>query len=93
MNLGLGALLLIASLAEAQEPKKNEPKGAHPLVDQSKVDAAIRKGIEYLRTAGSPGDYPGTPWEIRNCDELLLLTFIHAGVSSTSGVQELLRGR
>ncbi len=98
MTLGLGALLLMASLMAAQEPKKKDPKGdpgagkAHPLVDQSKVDAAIRKGVDYLKTAGSPGDYKGTPWEIRNCDELLLLTLIHAGVpSSDPKVQELLK--
>src|SRR5688572_30404544 len=45
-------------------------------VDQKRIDEAIRRGIEYLKTSESP------PWDahIPNSDELLLLTFIHAEV-------------
>ncbi|HEX7899830.1 MAG TPA: FecR domain-containing protein [Planctomycetota bacterium] len=45
-------------------------------VDQIRVAEAIRKGVEYLRTADSP---PG-PYGVKSSDELILLTFIHAGV-------------
>lgn len=74
------------------EPKEPEPapvlppgKGARserPKVDQLKVDEAIRRGIEYLKGAGSPAAYsPGVPYYVPDSDELILLTFIHAGVS------------
>jgi len=45
-------------------------------VDQKTIDEAIAKGVAYLRGAESSG------WDahINNCDELILLTFIHAGV-------------
>lgn len=46
-------------------------------VDEAKVDQAIKKGVEYLRTAKS-FDFNNA---YRNCDELILWTFIHAGVS------------
>jgi hypothetical protein len=45
-------------------------------VDANRVAEAIRKGVEYLRTADSP---PG-PYGVKSSDELILLTFIHAGV-------------
>ncbi len=45
--------------------------------DQSKIDQAIRKGVEYLKTAGSPGhEHSGAT----HSDELILWTFIHADV-------------
>ena len=45
-------------------------------LDQKRIDEAIHKGIEYLKTAESSG------WDahIANCDELILLTFIHGGL-------------
>jgi hypothetical protein len=50
---------------------------AHPGVDQRRVDEAIRKGVEFLKTADSP------TWSLgpKDSDELILLTFIHAGVA------------
>jgi len=45
-------------------------------VDEAKVDEAIKKGIEFLRTAKSPNTHSA----VRNSDELILWTFIHAGV-------------
>jgi hypothetical protein len=45
-------------------------------LDQKRIDEAIRKGVEYLKTAES------SPWDahIINSDELILLTFIHGGL-------------
>src|SRR5262245_39123414 len=45
-------------------------------VDQKRIDEAIRKGTQYLNGAESSG------WDqhINNCDELILLTLIHADV-------------
>ena len=45
-------------------------------VDEVKVDQAIKKGIEFLRRSKSPDFHEG----YRNSDELILWTFIHAGV-------------
>ena len=45
-------------------------------VDDAKVDQAIKKGVEFLRTAKSPDFHNG----YRNSDVLILWTFIHAGV-------------
>ncbi|HEX7899975.1 MAG TPA: hypothetical protein VF950_19565 [Planctomycetota bacterium] len=47
-------------------------------VDQARVDAAIRKGVAFLKTSASPGCTleGGFP----NCDELILWTLVHAGV-------------
>jgi hypothetical protein len=61
----LGIFLLSAS-AFAQD------KGAP---SQKAIDDAVRRGVEYLKTAPSPGGHLKT-----NCDELILLTLIHAGV-------------
>jgi hypothetical protein len=45
-------------------------------VDEAKVDQAIKKGVEFLRTAKSPDFHNG----YHNSDVLILWTFIHAGV-------------
>src|SRR5262245_30882043 len=47
-----------------------------PVVDEAKVDQAIKKGVEFLRTAKSP-DFHNA---YKNSDVLILWTFIHAGV-------------
>lgn len=47
-------------------------------VDQKSIDEAIAKGIASLKTAESPGHY-----QIAHCDELILYTFITAGVPAT----------
>jgi hypothetical protein len=57
-------LLALASAAGAQA------------VDEAKVDQAIKKGVEFLRTAKSPDFHNG----YHNSDVLILWTFIHAGV-------------
>lgn len=45
--------------------------------DQAKIDQAIRRGIEYLKTAGSPGHEHS---KAAHSDELILYTFIVADV-------------
>jgi len=60
------ATLLFFALASAASPQA---------VDEAKVDQAIKKGVEFLRTAKT--DFHKAPW---NSDELILWTFIHAGV-------------
>jgi len=71
-NALLAASLVLPAIqaqAEAQSnPKKSKPVQAHPGVDQAKVDAAIRKGVAYIKQ--SP-DGMGTG--------LVLLAFLHAG--------------
>ncbi|RPH43176.1 MAG: hypothetical protein EHM91_08890 [Planctomycetota bacterium] len=60
---------------------------AEAQVDQKRIDDAIAKGVVYLRTAESSG------WDTHavNCDELILLTLIHADVPEKDPkVQELL---
>ncbi len=78
MSLASLLVLLACFPAAAQDPKlEGAPKKAGPFIlDQRRVDEAIKGGVEYLRGSGSPGAHQG----ISNCDELVLLTFIHAGV-------------
>ena len=45
-------------------------------VDEAKVDAAIKKGVDFLRTAKSPDFHNG----YKNSDVLILWTLLHAGV-------------
>jgi len=60
-----------------------------PGVDDQKVQEAIRKGIEFLRRAPSHGEQKKN---VRNADELILLTFLHAGVPvEDAKLQELLK--
>jgi hypothetical protein len=49
--------------------------------DQAKIDQAIHRGIEYLKTAGSPGHEHS---KATHSDELLLYTFITADVPPTN---------
>src|SRR5262245_27957260 len=65
-----------------------------PGVDDQKVAAAIERGVAWLRKAPSTGHSfkkdPSMP-PIRNSDDLLLLTFLHAGVPEDDPrVRELL---
>ena len=48
-------------------------------VSQREIDQAIRKGTENLKSAPSTGG-----WLHANCDELILLTLIVAGVPETN---------
>lgn len=50
--------------------------------DPKAVDAAIEQGLRFLKSAPSSG-YEGQ--QIPDCDELILLTFVHAGVSTSDG--------
>jgi hypothetical protein len=47
-------------------------------LDQTRIDDAIRKGVEFLKTAESPGQF-----HIAHADELLLYTFAVAGVPAS----------
>jgi hypothetical protein len=79
MKIALGLLLafLITGAGWAQE-KKGKP-GAAEKVDQVKVDAAIKKGLAYLK---SQLGHFGT-LNKRRTDELVLWTFAHGGVAET----------
>jgi len=61
------ALALVFGLATAAQAQN---------VDEAKVDQAIKKGVEFLKTAKSPDFHNG----YHNSDVLILWTFIHAGV-------------
>ncbi len=70
-HAALVALLLSLPVAAQQK----NPPGTK--VDEAKVDAAIRKGVEWLKQRGDFGD-PND----RGCTrELALLTLVHAGVT------------
>jgi hypothetical protein len=71
MNLIAGGFALFLSLQDAKPPAAPPPP-----VDEAQVDAAIKKGVAYLRGAPSPGAHAG----IKDSDELILWTFVHAGV-------------
>jgi hypothetical protein len=70
-------LFLSGALFASGQEKKDPPQA--PPVDDSKVDAAIKKGIAYLRTAPSPAAHAG----IKDSDELILWTYVHAGISES----------
>ena len=70
--------LCLGSTAAAQSRKKDPPKPPPP-VDEYKVQQAIQRGIKYLRTAPSPASHAG----IKDSDELILWTFVHAHVSES----------
>ena len=44
-------------------------------VDQARIDDAVRRGVDFLKTAESPGHNM-----IAHADELILYTFIIAGL-------------
>jgi hypothetical protein len=51
-----------------------------PVIDQARVDQAIQRGVAWLRNPPYPGDYG---W---SANELILWTFVHAGVPETDPV-------
>ena len=62
---------------------------AQGAVEQGKIDAAVKKGVEWLKKAPSPGFSYG---KIEDSDELILMTLLHADVpESDARVQELLK--
>jgi hypothetical protein len=65
------------------------PAGAPP--DPRRVDEAIRRGVQYLKAAGPAAQSMSAGYSI-NTDELVLWTFLHAGVpESDPRFQELFR--
>jgi hypothetical protein len=53
-------------------------------VDQKAIDDAVAKGVAWLKTAPSPSfANPEDGWHVPNSDELILWTFVHAGVSES----------
>ncbi len=80
----LAAVTLAIGPAAAQD-KKQKPIGAHPKVDQQKVDEAIRKGCNILVVGGGGFGF-GTfthgkrnqPEAIQCYGELILLTLLHS---------------
>jgi hypothetical protein len=65
------ALLILAMLVQ---------NAAAP--SQKDIDDAVKRGLEYLKTAPSPGGH----LKDENCDELILLTLIHGGMSEGNPV-------
>ncbi len=67
-----------ALLLSLQAADKNPP------MDQPAIDAAVARGIEWLKKAGSPSfARPEDGWHVPDSDELILWTFVHAGVPET----------
>jgi len=93
MRFLLMAGLVMSGIAAAQDAKDAPPR--FPGLDQSRIDEAIRRGIEYLRDAESPDHdlkIKGQVYDIADSNELILLTFLHAGSPETDPkVQELLK--
>jgi hypothetical protein len=76
---------VVLALALALSPQDS------PKVDQARVDQAIKRGVEFLRTAPSPGCFLDKPHAVPDADELILFTLLHAGVPPTDPrFQELL---
>lgn len=68
-------IALAVMLVAAQDRKK---ENGYPGVDSKRVDEAIRKGIDFLRTAPSPATHKN----LSNSDELILLAWVHGGGST-----------
>jgi hypothetical protein len=81
------ALTLAALLGATSLPAQDKPATS---VDPARVDNAIRKGIAWLKTAGSPiGPVDG---KSLTSDELILWTFVHARVPENDArFRELLK--
>jgi hypothetical protein len=77
--VALGLLLAASTPGVAQDNK------AHPGVDPKRVKRAIDRGIEFLKTSDSPGHNQST-----DADELIALTFIHAGAEEQPRFKTLL---
>src|SRR5438128_2062399 len=61
------------------------PQGAPPPIEQGKIDAAIKKGVEYLMGA-APGLAKPNDKNNRTERELVLWTMVHADVPETNPV-------
>jgi hypothetical protein len=82
-TIAAALLLALAPALRAEEQKAPPP----PKIDDAKVDAAIKKGVRYLRDHAAT--HHGLPPSTK---ELALLALVHAGVKpGDSWVDELLR--
>jgi hypothetical protein len=54
-----------------------------PAADLKRVEEAIAKGVEYLKKAG-PAEKVGAMLQVQSSDELVLLTFLGAGVPEST---------
>ncbi len=80
LTLSAAAVLATVAPAEARQDKKPAPT-------QKEIDDAVWRGVDYLKTAPSPGSHLQG-----NCDALILLTLIHVGIDEKNPVfQKLLK--
>jgi hypothetical protein len=78
---------ILGLLAGSSSAQEKEGFKINPGVDQVKVERAIARGIEFLKTSDSPDSAIGS-----DSAELKLLTFVHGGVpESDPGFQALLK--
>ncbi len=68
----LGCILPASAIAQDKKPDPPKP----PALTQAAVDAAIKKGADYLKHAPSPAAWAG----IKDSDELILYTLLVADV-------------
>jgi hypothetical protein len=84
----MSVALLMAALLANQDVKNPRPAK----VDEARVEAAIQKGVAYLKSqADALGEFDGSAGKFPY-DEIVLWTFIHAGVAETDpSFQKLLK--
>jgi hypothetical protein len=88
MRFAIVPLLLALALPALAQEKKFDPNMLTAGVDMQKVEAAIEKGVKFLRTAPSPKHDLAGP----NSDELIAYTLVTAGLPETDPtVAELLK--
>src|SRR5687768_9012908 len=73
------ALLLLPAAAAAQDPRK-DPFPVYPELDQRKIDEAIRRGVEYLKTMKPGPPLAQDPILHKDSSELILWTLLHTQV-------------
>lgn len=83
--LGLSVLLVCVPAAQAQEWRPKDSK-----IPAAEIDAAIRKGVAWLKEQPVRSGVPGN--RIEDTNELLLYTLLHAGVApGEAAIGELLK--
>jgi hypothetical protein len=82
----VGAVLLLVGSGVSAEPQAAAQQGGPPKVEQGRIDAAITKGVAYLKgQAGSLRKMKHVDREMQE-DELVLWTLVHAGVRESDPV-------